>query len=80
MAGRQIDVEVRRANDLGPVLARVREERGIRQEDLADELGFARSYLAALETGTPVIQLRRLFQVMRRLGIRVTVSFERTGT
>lgn len=78
MDGKSIDVDIRRASDLGPVIARVREDRGVRQEELAESLGFARSYLAALESGRPVIQLSRLFQVMRRLGIRVTLSFERT--
>jgi transcriptional regulator with XRE-family HTH domain len=76
MATRRIDAEVRRASDLGPIIAQVREARDIRQGDLSDDLGFARSYLAKLESGRPVIQLTRLFQVLRRLGIRVTLSFE----
>lgn len=74
-----IEAEVRRASDLGPIIAGVREARGIRQVDLADELGFARSYLASLESGRPVIQLNRLFRVLRRLGIRITVSFDTPG-
>lgn len=78
MSDKTIDVDIRRASDLGPVIARVREDRGASQEELAEGLGFARSYLAALESGRPVIQLSRLFQVMRRLGIRVTLSFEKS--
>lgn len=76
MTRRRIDVDVRRASDLGPIIAQVREARGIRQVDLSDDLGFARSYLAKLESGRPVIQLSRLFQLLRRLGIRVTLSFD----
>lgn len=75
--GARIETEVRRASDLGPIIAQVREAQGIRQADLSASLGFSRTYLAGLESGKPVIQLERVFRVLRRLGIRVTVSFER---
>lgn len=74
------EIEIRRPADLGRLIGRVRTSRGIRQEELAEQLGFARSYLAALESGRVTVQLSRLFRVLRALRIRVSVSLDLTDT
>lgn len=68
-------IEVRRPGDLGRIISAVRTERGIRQEDLADDLGVSRTYLAGLESGRSATQLLRIFRAMRTLGIRLSVEF-----
>jgi HTH-type transcriptional regulator / antitoxin HipB len=67
--------EVERPRDLGAVVAGLREERGISQEAFAEQLGFSRSYLSALESGRSTLQLTRLFRALNALGVRVEVSF-----
>lgn len=66
---------VERPRDFGAVLAARREETGVSQEVLADQLGFARSYLSELEAGKATLQLGRLFRALHALGVEVEVSW-----
>jgi transcriptional regulator with XRE-family HTH domain len=66
---------VRSARDLGAVVAEARQLRGWTQMDLAENTGLERSYLARIETGASVILLDRVFRLLRRLGVEVTVTF-----
>ncbi|HEY5224935.1 MAG TPA: helix-turn-helix domain-containing protein [Microbacteriaceae bacterium] len=69
-------IEVRTFRDLGAVVKAVRSARAIRQEDLAESLGFSRDYLRGIEDGKPNLYVARLFRTLNRLGIRVSVTFE----
>jgi len=68
-------VAVRNFRDLAAVMKAARESRDIRQEDLAEELGFPRIALSRLETGKSPLVISRLFRVLRRLGITLTVTY-----
>ena len=62
---------VRAPEDLGRFLARVRQDRGLTQEQLAEELGVSRRYISEIENGKPGLYTERLFQMMRLLGVRL---------
>lgn len=69
-------IEIRKPADLGQALRAAREARSVTQEELASSLGFSRYYLGELESGKPTTYATRLFRVLRKLGVRVTVSFD----
>ena len=69
-------VDVRKPSDLGQVMRAAREARAMTQEELASDLGFSRFYLSELESGSSNIYATRLFRVLRKLGVRVTLSFD----
>lgn len=62
---------VRTPEDLGRFLARVRQDRGLTQEELAEELGVSRRYVSEIENGKPGLYTERLFQMLRLLGVRL---------
>jgi len=59
---------------LGAALRHFRKEAGLTQQELADRVGLQRSYLSELEVGKETEQVRRLFQVLRQLGVRITLD------
>lgn len=66
-------VPVRSARALGKELAQLRFERGLTQEELADQLGLTRRYVYELETGKPNLLTTRLFELLRELGAHLEV-------
>lgn len=58
---------------LGRVLAGVRRERGLTQQQLADRVHVDRSYLARMESGLATEQISRTFAVLRELGFELRV-------
>jgi transcriptional regulator with XRE-family HTH domain len=44
------------------------------QAELAHQAGLNRTYLADLEAGKETEQLKRIFQVLRELGVRMTLE------
>ncbi|MEI6622890.1 MAG: helix-turn-helix transcriptional regulator [Actinomycetes bacterium] len=69
-------VEVRTLKTLGQVVRHARTSSGIRASDLADELAITPQYLSAIENGRPTLFSIRLFRILRRLGITVTLTYE----
>ena len=69
-------VQVRKFSDIGPVIKAVREDRAVRQEDLADQLAFSRDYLIDLEKGKGSLYITRLFRTLNELGITVTLTYQ----
>lgn len=65
---------IRSPADLGRAIAGVRAERGVTQEQLAEETGIDRSYLARLEAGATTLVVERALRVLRRMGATVTVT------
>jgi len=61
---------VRTPEDLGRFLARVRQDHGLTQEELAQDLG-GRRYVSEIENGKPGLYTERLFQMLRLLGVRL---------
>jgi transcriptional regulator with XRE-family HTH domain len=54
---------------LGRVLARIREERGIKQGDLAARLGLPASYLSKIENGTRRLDVIELIQIAAAMDV-----------
>lgn len=71
---------VRSQQALGRELTRLRFDRGLTQEELAEALGISRRYVYELETGKPNLFASRLFELLRELGAHLEVvstsSFE----
>lgn len=67
---------IRSGRDLGATIAEARRERGLTQEQLADEIGLERTYLARLEAGKSVQLLDRALRALRQLGVEVTATQE----
>lgn len=59
---------------LGTAIRHYREEAGLTQAELAQRAGIHRSYLSELETGAETEQLRRIFRILRQLGVRMTLN------
>jgi HTH-type transcriptional regulator / antitoxin HipB len=57
--------------DLGRFLARVRQDHGLTQQELAEDLGVSRRYVSEIENGKPGLYTERLFQMLRLLGVRL---------
>jgi transcriptional regulator with XRE-family HTH domain len=62
---------IRSGADLGRTVAEARLARGLTQEQLAEETGVERTYLARLEAGHSVLLIDRALSVLRRLGVEV---------
>lgn len=59
---------------LGDAIRHYRTEAGLTQAQLAEAAGLQRSYLSELENGKETEQVRRLFRVLRQLGVRITLE------
>ncbi|MGL4175787.1 MAG: helix-turn-helix domain-containing protein [Dermatophilaceae bacterium] len=58
---------------LGKELARLRFDRGLTQEEVAEALGISRRYVYELESGRPTLFATRLFELLRELGAHLEV-------
>jgi transcriptional regulator with XRE-family HTH domain len=67
-------MRVRSTRDLGAAIAEARQLRGLTQEELAEATQVDRSYLARIENGRSVILLDRIFRLLRRLGVEITLT------
>jgi transcriptional regulator with XRE-family HTH domain len=59
---------------LGTAIRHYRRDAGLTQEELADRTGLNRTYLSTLEQGVDTEQLRRLFRVLKQLGVRMSLD------
>ena len=59
---------------LGDAVRHYRTEAGLTQAQLAEKAGIQRSYLSELESGKETEQVKRLFGVLRQLGVRMTLD------
>jgi transcriptional regulator with XRE-family HTH domain len=59
---------------LGGAIRHYRTAAGLTQAELAEMTGIQRSYLSELESGKETEQLKRIFRVLRTLGIRMTLD------
>jgi transcriptional regulator with XRE-family HTH domain len=63
---------------VGTHVRRVRMERGISQEELADALGYHRTYLGGIERGERNLTLRSVERLADRLAVDVRVLLEKS--
>ena len=61
-------------SSLGDAIRHYRAEAGMTQAELAERAGLRRSYLSELESGKETEQVKRLFRVLRELGVRMTLD------
>jgi transcriptional regulator with XRE-family HTH domain len=59
---------------LGDAIRHYRMEVGLTQAQLAETAGLQRSYLSELENGKETEQLKRVFHLLRQLGVRMTLD------
>ncbi len=68
--------EVRSGPDLGRAIADIRKSRGQTQDELARNVPIDPNYLSKIEAGRSVSLLEQTLRVLRRLGARITVTFD----
>lgn len=61
---------------LGKTVKKIREQKGMTQEDLADKAASNVSYLAKIENGYVNTSVRYLIKIARGLGVKVKDLFE----
>jgi transcriptional regulator with XRE-family HTH domain len=59
---------------VGDAIRHYRTEAGLTQAQLAETAGLQRSYLSELENGKETEQLKRVFRLLRQLGVRMTLD------
>jgi transcriptional regulator with XRE-family HTH domain len=59
---------------LGDAIRHYRREAELTQAQLAETAGLQRSYLSELENGKETEQLKRVFHLLRQLGVRMTLD------
>lgn len=65
---------VRSPDDLGRFLARRRRDLTLTQEEVATRIGVNRRYVHEIESGKDVLAYRRLFALLRALGLDLQVK------
>ena len=67
-------VQIDQASDIGQYVRAVRKAQGLRQDDLAAMAGTSHVVLGNVERGKDTVQIGRVFEVLRQLGIRVQLD------
>jgi transcriptional regulator with XRE-family HTH domain len=68
--------EIKNLKALGAIVRHVRTSTRVSQADLADELNISRRYLWEIERGSQNLFITRLFRTLRKLNIRVHISYD----
>lgn len=68
-------IQARKLSDIAAVIRAAREDAGLSQAELAENLAFSRDYMVDLESGRPNIYITRLLRTIHELGITVTLEF-----
>lgn len=72
--------DVRSPEDLARALAGARTSRGLTQQELSEQIGVGRSYLAELESGAASpVAIERTLRALRRLGATITITVPEQG-
>lgn len=71
-------MRVRTMLDMGLAVKKRREDIGLTQQQLADQSGVSRSWIAQVETGKPSFDVYKVLQVFSILGLQLEVK-ERPG-
>ncbi len=62
------------ADSLGAAIKHYRARAGLTQAELAERVGLHRSYLSEIEQGRETEHMRRLFRILRELGVRMSLQ------
>lgn len=69
-----MQVQIDQASDIGQYVRAVRKAQGLRQDDLAAMAGTSHVVLGNVERGKDTVQIGRVFELLRQLGIRVQLD------
>ena len=69
-----MQVQIDQASDIGQYVRAVRKAQGLRQDDLAAMAGTSHVVLGTVERGKDTVQIGRVFELLRQLGIRVQLD------
>ncbi|MCC4605877.1 helix-turn-helix transcriptional regulator [Xanthomonas campestris pv. badrii] len=67
-------ITIEQASDIGAYVRAVRKAQGLRQDDLAALAGTSHVVLGNVERGKDTVQLGRVFELLRQLGIQVQLD------
>lgn len=67
-------IQITEPTMIGPAVRATRKSLALRQDDAAGTIGVSENFLSKVERGGYAVQWNKLFQVMRQLGIKVTVE------
>lgn len=67
-------VQINRPEELGQLIRANRKSIGLRQDDTAGSIGVSENFLGKVERGGETVQWGKLFQVLKELGLTVTVE------
>lgn len=70
-----VSVDVKNAKVLGQVLQAARRAKGVNAATLAESINITPQYLSHIENGSRNLFVTRLFRLIHRLGITVTLTF-----
>ncbi|MGK0481671.1 MAG: y4mF family transcriptional regulator [Planctomycetota bacterium] len=65
---------IQNAKDLGALIRRERKAQGLRQPDLAAAAGTSIRFIVEVEAGKATAQIGKVLDVLRQLGLSVTVD------
>jgi len=68
--------DIRSGADFGRAISEIRHEQSLTQYELAERAALSRDYVAQIEAGRSVSLLEKTLRLLRRLGARVTISFD----
>lgn len=61
--------------ELGQIVRAVRKSQALRQDELAATIPASHVFVLEVERGKPTAQIGKILQLLRELGIRVTLDF-----
>ncbi len=74
-----MEAEIRSGSDVGRTIRAVRAARSLSQVEAAELAGIDPTYLSKIEGGRTVSLLEHELRILRRLGARVTITYESHG-
>lgn len=66
-------------HSFGEEVRRLRRERGLSQEDFADECGLHRTYVGAVERGEKTVTIETANKIVKALGLSLADFFRQIG-
>ena len=71
-----MESEIRSGADIGRSIRAIRSAQGLTQIEAAELAGIDSTYLSKIEQGRTVSLLEHELRILRRLGARITVSYD----
>ncbi|MCU1370134.1 MAG: putative transcriptional regulator [Ilumatobacteraceae bacterium] len=71
-----MESEIRSGADIGRSIRAIRSARGLTQIEASELAGIDSTYLSKIEQGRTVSLLEHQLRILRRLGARITISYD----